>query len=136
MEIKVRKFQVSDARRLVQILQLNGQYDDPEIEGETAMKRVAACGAALIFVAEIDARPCGFIKAVYDGSRALIHLLSIHPDYQRCGIGSVLVDAVSAEFLQRGAPTVSVTASRQSVRYWETLGFEFLPVVLMLKKLK
>ena len=78
MEIKVRKFQVSDARRLVQILQLNGQYDDPEIEGETAMKRVAACGAALIFVAEIDARPCGFIKAVYDGSRALIHLLSIH----------------------------------------------------------
>ena len=44
------------------------------------MRRVAACTATVFLLAEVQGQPQGFIRAVYDDSRALIHLLSVHPD--------------------------------------------------------
>ena len=135
MEIRTRSFIESDIEYLVEILQLNGQYGYPQVEGPEAMKRVAACDAAVFLVAETRGRPCGFIKAVYDGSRALIHLLSVHPHHQRSGIGGALVDAMLAELSRRGAPTVSVTVNEKSAGFWKKQGFSRLPVFLMLKGL-
>lgn len=134
--IRVRVFRLSDIPDLVEILKANGQYDYPEVEGPAAMERVARCDAAVFLVAEVGGKPCGFVRAVYDGSRALIHLLSVHPDYQHSGVGSALVNAVSTELAQRGAPSVSVTVTERSKRFWEQKGFEQLPVFLMLRMLK
>jgi hypothetical protein len=53
---------------------LNDQYDFPEIEGHECMKGAAKCGAVIIPVAEEQSQPCGFIRGVYDGGGALIHL--------------------------------------------------------------
>jgi ribosomal protein S18 acetylase RimI-like enzyme len=135
MAIQVRPFRQHDICSLVEILNLNGQYGYPEIEGPDSMRRVANCDAAVFLVAEVETEPCGFIKAIYDGSRALIHLLSVHPNYQLSGIGSALVDAVSVELSRRGAPTVSVTVTEQSAGFWDRKGFKRLPVFLMLKEL-
>lgn len=135
MDIRIRSFLEVDTDRLVEILQLNGQYDYPAVEGPEAMKRVAACAAAVFLVAECEDQPCGFIKAVYDGSRALIHLLSVHPDVQHQGIGQQLVEAVGAELHRRGAPSVSVTVTDASVEFWVKQGFVHLPVYLLLKSL-
>ena len=135
-KVKIRPFQESDIPHLIKILKLNGQYVYPEIEGPEPMKRVAKCRAAVFLVAVKEDKPCGLIRAIYDGSRALIHLLSVHPKYQYQGIGSALLEAVGTELLGRGAPTVSVTVTKQSVSFWRKRGFEKLPVFLMLKKLK
>ncbi len=133
---RIRAFRPSDIPCLIAILKLNGQYDYPEVEGSDAMKHVANCDAAIFLVAQVGRAPCGFIKAVYDGSRAMIHLLSVHPDYQRSGIGSMLIDAVSAELLRRNAPSLSVTVTAKSAGYWKKKGFKRLPVFLMLKALR
>jgi ribosomal protein S18 acetylase RimI-like enzyme len=135
-EIQVRAFRETDIQSLVEILELNGQYGHPEIEGPDSMKRVAGCDAVVFLVAEAEQQPCGFIKAVYDGSRALIHLLSVHPSHQHSGVGSVLVDAVESEFRRRGAPSASVTVTEESAGFWERKGFKRVPVFLMLKELK
>jgi len=82
MEIKIRKFKKSDIPSLIEILKLNDQYKNPEVEGPESIRQVANCDAAVFLVVETDKQICGFIKAVYDGSRALIHLLSVHPGYQ------------------------------------------------------
>ena len=87
----IRNFAHSDSVELVGILKVNDQYARPEVEGPDSMKRVANCEAAVFLVAEVEGRPRGFIKAVYDGSRAMIHLLSVHPDTQNQGIGKGLV---------------------------------------------
>ncbi len=131
--ISVRVFRQSDIPALVELLQLNAQLDYPEIEGPAAMERVAQCDAAIFLVAEVGGKPCGMIKAIYDGSRALIHLLSVHPAYQRSGVGSILVNAVSAELSQRGAASIGVTATEKSAPFWEKRGFGRLPVFLMLR---
>jgi ribosomal protein S18 acetylase RimI-like enzyme len=133
MEFKIRKFNKSDIPYLVEILKLNNQYNYPAIEGPEAIKRVSACETAVFLVSETDI-PCGFVKAVYDGSRALIHLLSVHPDYQNYGIGTALVNAVCKELSYRGAPSVSATVTEHSAGFWEKHGFKRMPVFLVLKE--
>jgi N-acetylglutamate synthase-like GNAT family acetyltransferase len=133
MAVGIRPFAETDCNALIDVLQRNGQFGYPDVEGAAAMRRVAACEAAVFLVAEVDGQARGLIRAVYDGSRALIHLLSVHPDVQRRGIGRDLVAAVEAELRRRGAPSVSVTVTETSAGFWERHGFSRLPVQLMLK---
>jgi predicted N-acetyltransferase YhbS len=134
MNVHIRRFVERDAEQLVDILTRNGQFGDPEVEGIAAMRRVASCEAAVFLVAEVDGQPEGLVRAVYDGSRALIHLLSVNPSSQHRGIGRALVDAVQIELRRRGAPTVSVTVTDASAGFWQKQGFDALPVYLMLKR--
>lgn len=136
MQVKIRGFEESDAPKLVEILKLNGQYDGQIVESPESMRRVAGCDAAFFLVAEIDGQPCGFVKAVYDGSRAMIHLLSVHPDHQHSGVGGALLESVCSDLSIRGAPTVSATVTEASVDFWENQGFRRLPVFLVLKNLE
>jgi N-acetylglutamate synthase-like GNAT family acetyltransferase len=134
MNLRIRPFVERDAEELADILTRNGQFGHPDVEGVAAMRRVAACEAAVFLVAEVDGRAEGLVRAVYDGSRALIHLLSVSPDAQHRGIGRALVDAVQIELRRRGAPTVSVTVTDASAGFWQKQGFDALPVYLMLKR--
>ena len=134
MDVRIRRFDERDAGQLVDILTRNGQFGHPDVEGVAAMQRVASCEAAVFLVAEVDGQAEGLVRAVYDGSRALIHLLSVSPTRQHRGIGSALVDAVQSELRRRGAPTVSVTVTDASAGFWHKQGFDPLPVYLMLKR--
>ena len=133
-DILCRPFQESDIDSLVEILELNNQYAYPDVEGPEAMRRVALCEAAVFVVAEVSGKPRGFVRGIYDGSRALIHLMSVHPNFQGSGIGKVLVKAATDDFKRRGAPTVSVTVTNESSAFWAGQGFKALPVFLMLKE--
>ncbi|GAH16262.1 unnamed protein product, partial [marine sediment metagenome] len=86
----------------------NNQYEMPEVDGPEAMKRVKECSAAIFLVAEANGKVVGCIRGVYDGSRALIHLLSIHPKYQKRGIGTNLVKKIIERFKKRGACILSI----------------------------
>ena len=124
----IRPFQDADAAAVVAILETNDQYAFPAVEGPAAMARVAACPAAVF-----DGRVVGYVKAVYDGSRALLHLLSVHPDYQGRGLGRALVEEVEGELSRRGAPSLSVLVTQGSVGWWERRGFSPTPAFLLLK---
>jgi len=130
--MRVRKFRVSDIENLVEILKLNNQYACPEVDGPDAMKRIRLCEAAVFLVCEINGRAVGLIRGVYDGSRALIHQLSVHPKYQRKGIGRALVMAIAEEFRKKGAPSVSATVTERSPEFWKKVGFENVQVFLVL----
>jgi len=119
----IRNFRLSDIDDMVAILKLNNQYAYPSIDGPEAMKRVAACESSVFLVSETDGKVVGLVRGVYDGSRALIHLLSVHPDYQGHGIGTALVREIVKKFNDKGAPTVSATATEESVGFWGSVGF-------------
>ena len=129
----IRPFESADAPRLAEILARNGQYAYPDVEGPAAMRRVAGCEAAVFLVAERDGAVVGFVRAVYDGGRALIHLLSVHPDAARQGVGTALVLAVEAELARRGAPGAMVPVTEDSAGFWGRQGYQNLPVRVMLK---
>jgi len=121
--VLIRDFQLTDRDEIVEVLKLNNQYSFPEVDGPEAMKRVKACSAAVFLVCEIDGRVVGVVRGNYDGSRAIIHQLSVHPAYQRRGIGTALVKEIVDRFQRMGAPTVSATVTEESLPFWQKVGF-------------
>jgi len=119
----IRDFQLTDINEIVEILRLNNQYSFPEVDGPEAMKRVKACSAAVFLVCELDGKVVGAVRGNYDGSRAMIHQISVHPAYQRRGIGTALVKEIVKRFQQMGAPTVSATITEKSLPFWQKVGF-------------
>jgi N-acetylglutamate synthase-like GNAT family acetyltransferase len=128
--VLIRDFQLTDRDEIVEILKLNNQYGFPEVDGPEAMKRVKACSAAVFLVCEIDGRVVGVVRGNYDGSRAIVHQLSVHPAYQRRGIGTALVKEIVKRFRQMGAPTVSATVTEESLPFWQKVGFRKTKVLL------
>jgi len=130
--MRIRKFEVSDIENLIEILRLNDQYECSEVDGPDAMKRIRLCEAAVFLVCEINGKAVALIRGIYDGSRALIHQLSVHPKYQGRGIGKTLVKEIAKEFRKKGAPSVSATVTERSLEFWKRVGFERVPVFLVL----
>jgi len=119
----IRNFEFDDVGEIVEVLRLNNQYGFPAVDGPEAMRRVKACSAAIFLVCEMDGKVVGLVRGNYDGSRAIIHQLSVHPAYQRRGIGAALVKEIVKRFEERGAPTVSATITEESLGFWQKVGF-------------
>jgi N-acetylglutamate synthase-like GNAT family acetyltransferase len=126
----IRDFTLEDTGDIVEILKLNNQYGFPEVDGPEAMKRVSTCKAAVFLVCEMDDRVVGVVRGNYDGSRAIIHQISVHPAHQRRGVGKALVMEIVKRFKQMGAPTVSATVTDQSLPFWQKVGFRKTKVLL------
>ena len=119
----IRNFEQRDAQAIVEILKMNNQYGFPEVDGPEAMRRVKACRAAIFIVYEKQGKIVGAVRGNYDGSRAIIHELSVHPDYRKQGIGTALVKEIVKRFREKGAPTVSATVIEESLGFWQKIGF-------------
>ena len=120
--MEIRDFRPEDIDPIVHILKANQQYGHPDIYGPEAMMRVHQCQAAEFLVAEEEGRVVGLIRGTYDGSRAIIYLASIHPDYQRKRIGRALVLEITRRFKERGASSISVIIPGE-IGFWQKMGF-------------
>jgi len=129
--MQIREFRESDCDALVAILKANLQYGDPESDGPQAMQRVCACPAAVFLVAEDEGVPVGFVRGVYDGSRALIHIVSVRPDRQRQGIGTALVREAARRFRERGAKSLAVTVPGDNLAFWKQLSFRLTTRIMV-----
>lgn len=119
----IRDFVPTDCEQLVEVLKANLQFGHPEIDGPEAMIRVSDCDAAEFLVAEEDGHAVGLIRGVFDGSRAIVNLISVHPDYQRRGIGTALVSEIAKKFKAKGANNLSVVAAGD-LELLKKLGFK------------
>ncbi|EKK9988762.1 GNAT family N-acetyltransferase [Vibrio vulnificus] len=133
MVIKLRDFIESDGDILESILIENGQFDYPEVEDKHSMKRVSRCDGAVFIVAEVEGKVVGFTKGFYDGSRAQIQLVSVAQTLKSNGIGTKLIEELVKRLKRKGASTVSVLNLETTSDFWSKLGFEKLPVHMMLR---
>ena len=120
--MEIRGFHPEDIEALLDILKANQQYGHPDIDGPEAMLRVHDCVAAEFLVAEEEGTILGMIRGTYDGSRAIIYLASVHPDYQRRGIGRALVLEIARRFKERGAGSLSVIVPGDA-GFWKKMKF-------------
>ncbi len=120
--MQIRDFRPDDADALVDILKANQQYGHPDIDGPEAMLRVHQCTAAEFLVAEVEGKVVGMIRGTCDGSRAVIYLASVHPAYQRRGIGRALVQEIARRFKERKAVSISVIVPGDA-DFWKKMNF-------------
>lgn len=104
----------------------------PQIDGQEAMKRIKEKMGRYFLVAKENDLVLGFIRATYDGSRAMIQQMAVKLAHQRKGIGKKLILETCKRLKEGGAPTVSVTSTEKSGSYYEKLSFKKLPITLML----
>ena len=63
----------------------------------------------LTVAADADAGPVGFLYATAEGDQGYLTIGSVHPDFQRQGIGTALLDAATSHLRTRGAVAVTVS---------------------------
>jgi ribosomal protein S18 acetylase RimI-like enzyme len=120
--MEIRDFRPDDVDALEAILKANQQYGHPDIDGPEAMLKVHRCAAAEFLVAEQEAGVVGMIRGTFDGSRAVIYLASVHPTYQRQGIGTALVKEIALRFKARGARSLAVIVPGDA-NFWNRMNF-------------
>jgi ribosomal protein S18 acetylase RimI-like enzyme len=70
----------------------------------------------------------GSIFGTFNGRRAWIYHLAVHPDHQRKGIGGKLYDLAEAALKKRGATKIIVGVLKQNtcVPFYHDRGFELM----------
>jgi ribosomal protein S18 acetylase RimI-like enzyme len=124
---------------MVEIMESNRHYYTPSVDGVEAIARQLQMQHNVILVAEQSGLVTGFVLGTWDGARAFLFKMSVHPDFQNRGIGTMLVKESSKRFKEMGAVTIGLSAAdgtggdkNNSIHFWERLGFEQIPARLMI----
>ncbi len=96
---------------------------DDSVEGFTKYLRR---NPATSFVAVDDGRIIGTILAGHDGRRGIFHHVSVLPEYQKQGIGKMLVDNAMEALRKEGITKVLLVVfdhNENGNQFWEHMGF-------------
>lgn len=91
----------------------------------------------LFLVGTFEAQVIATIMAGYEGHRGWLNYLAVSPDYQRQGIGRLMVEEAIMRLQALGCPKVNVqirTSNTEVITFYERLGFTLDDVISMGKR--
>lgn len=124
-ELKVRPYQLDDERDVIELwhrCNLVVPWNDPKRDIELKLQ----FQPHLFLIAAIDSLIIASIMAGYDGHRGWINYLAVSPDYQRKGIGRLMMKAAEAELKKLGCPKVNLlvrSSNKSVIAFYEKIGF-------------
>ncbi len=92
----------------------------------------------LFFVAVQNNRIIGTAMGGYDGHRGWVYYLGVHPEFRRCGIGSMLMRSVEKGLIAIGCSKLNLQVRASNVdvvNFYKQLGYSTEERVSMGKRL-
>lgn len=110
------------------ILELWRRADaEPTItDNDQSLVSLLAFDPGALLVAHIDDTLVGTIIATWDGWRAGLYRLAVHPDHRRRGVATALVHAAEQRLRAQGAARVAlivVAAETPALAFWHAAGY-------------
>jgi ribosomal protein S18 acetylase RimI-like enzyme len=134
----IRPARAEDEAAVVALWQACGlvaPHNDPAADFRFAL----AGPACAILLARRDARIVGSVMVGHDGHRGWLYYVAAAPDVRGTGIGRAMVEAGEQWLRARGVPKVQLMVRPSNpavVPFYERLGYEDMPRVLMSKWLR
>ena len=125
MQPHLRSFQSSDQKAVIDLWKacdLTRPWNDP---GKDIARAIAAPSSD-IWVGEMDGRIIASVMLGYDGHRGNIYYFSVHPDYQRCGIGAHIMEKIENHFEQMGCPKINLMVRSTNLKvasFYKSIGY-------------
>ncbi|CAM4416787.1 GNAT family N-acetyltransferase [Paenibacillus tarimensis] len=124
--MQVRSFQLSDYRPLTQLLETTLTEVCYE-ETMEAFARQLSWDSDLVLVATtFNQEVVGMIIGTIDQNRGYYYRIAVHPEYQRQGIGKLLIGALRQRFEQRNVSQILITADEYNepiLSLYESMGY-------------
>ena len=123
----IREFQPDDYPAVRALWEHLAMYR-PEMDTPAALARCVAQNPGLFLLASDPADPArivGTVIGTFDGRRAYLYHVAVHPDYRRHGYGRALLTAVLDRLWAAGAPKVTLRVNADNhtaIAFYRSLG--------------
>ena len=99
----VTRAELSDVPALVNFWELAGENDARPQDSVEVVRNLISRDPDAILLVKIDGLVVGSVIAGWDGWRAHLYRLAVHPDYRRRGIARSLLDVAEGRLRELGA---------------------------------
>lgn len=123
--VEIRVMTVSDYDGICEVWE-NHRGTNPVDDSYDGFAKYLRRNPTTSFVAEDNGKIVGTILAGHDGRRGLFHHVSVLPEYQKQGIGKMLVDHAMEALEKEGITKVLLVVFKDNDNgnaFWEHLGF-------------
>lgn len=132
----LRDYQDPDFDQLITLLKDAGTFYEPCDRKEVFSKKIEIDPGSII-IAEEDGLVLGTVFIIYDPFQSFVYHLSVHPGYQRKGVGGRLMDEAEKRLKGKGVhrPTLFVEEENSEVvAFYKKKGWFVLYKVYCMEK--
>ncbi|WP_151746726.1 GNAT family acetyltransferase [Acinetobacter soli] len=133
----IRQFNHTDIEDIVSLWELCG-LSRPWNNAEIDIFRKTEQNDGLFLVALRDEQLVATVMGGYDGHRGWISYLAVHPQYQRQGVATALVQQLEKRLIARGCPKVQLLLRKDNLDvqgFYDELGYEEVDAICLGKRL-
>ncbi len=137
----IRSFEVADTDAVIalwQATQLVRSWNDPHKDIQRKLEQLEHSQTSIFWVIEMDGEIIGSVMAGYDGHRASVNYLAVHPKCQTKGIGRIMMDKVEQWCLTLNCPKINLLVRTDNLdvrNFYAQLGYAQDEVVALSKRL-